>query len=148
MPAFLYLSDKLNVMDKEELIKLIIDSAYEVKHVLGLGFLEQVYQNALMYELRSKGVTVEKEVNLSVSYKGICVGAYRADLIVDGRIIIELKVCDEIVLGHEYQLVNYLRATGIEDGLILNFGTTPMGICRKFKTYTPARIVSGKETKR
>ncbi|WP_300502328.1 GxxExxY protein [uncultured Duncaniella sp.] len=126
-------------MGTEDLIKLIIDCAFEVKRSLGTGFLETVYQNALIHELKLKGIITEKEVTLNVVYKGVNVGKYRADLIVDHRVIVELKVCDTIIPAHEYQLVNYLRATGIPDGLILNFGTTPMGICRKFKDKKQAR---------
>ncbi len=120
-------------MDIEDLIKRVIDAAFVVKRTLGVGFLEQVYKNALAYELEFQGLAVEKEKCLTVKYKDHDVGYYRADLVVDGCLIVELKSTESIIEAYEYQLVNYLRATGISDGLILNFGTTPLGIKRKYR---------------
>lgn len=119
-------------MDTENLIKEIVDSAITVKRTLGHGFLEAVYHNALMFELQHRGYKCEKEKDIKVYYLDRIAGAYRADLIVEGKVIIEIKVADGIVPAHEYQLVNYLRATNIEDGLIINFGTFPVGFKRKF----------------
>jgi len=121
-------------MDVELLIKIIINKAIEVKRTLGQGFLESVYQNALVYELLDSGLKCEKEKLLNVYYKGKIVNYFRADIIVEDSVIVELKVADEICRAHEIQLVNYLTATGIDSGLILNFGTMPMGIKRKYRT--------------
>lgn len=121
-------------MNIESLIKIIIDKAIEVKRTLGQGFLESVYQNALLYELTEAGLKCEKEKLLNVYYKGQIVNYFRADIVVENLVIIELKVADEICRAHEIQLVNYLTATGIDTGLILNFGTIPMGIKRKYRT--------------
>ncbi len=119
-------------MKTEELISLIVDSAYQVKKTLGAGFLESVYQHALSVELQSSGITCELEKNINVYYKGQPVGFYRADLLVDSKVIVETKVTDNIALAHELQVVNYLKATGIENGIIINFGTYPLQIKRKF----------------
>ncbi len=121
-----------NYIDTESLIRIIMDSAITVKRTLGEGFLESVYQNALIYELQAQGISCEKEKNLTVYYRGQIAGTYRADIVVDNRIILEIKTCEEIARAHEYQLVNYLRATNIEDGLIINFGSFPLGFKRKF----------------
>ena len=115
-----------NYIDTESLIRIIMDSAITVKRTLGEGFLESVYQNALIYELQAQGISCEKEKNLTVYYRGQIAGTYRADIVVDNRIILEIKTCEEIARAHEYQLVNYLRATNIEDGLIINFGSFPL----------------------
>lgn len=119
-------------MDANDLISEIVDSAITVKKTLGHGFLEAVYHNALMFELQHRGFKCEKEKDLKVYYLDRIAGAYRADLIVEGKVIVEVKMADDIALGHEYQLVNYLRATNIEDGIIVNFGTFPIGFKRKF----------------
>ena len=121
-----------NYIDTESLIRIVMDSAITVKRTLGEGFLESVYQNALIYELQAQGISCEKEKNLTVYYRGQIAGTYRADIVVDNRIILEIKTCEEIARAHEYQLVNYLRATNIEDGLIINFGSFPLGFKRKF----------------
>lgn len=121
-------------MDIELLIKTVLDAAFEVKRTLGLGYLEAVYQNALSVELTSRGVPHERERVLDVYYKGTKVGVYRADIVVADCLIIELKVAESLTLANECQLVNYLQTTGIDYGLLLNFGTIPMEIKRKFRT--------------
>lgn len=120
--------------DTERLMAQIINSSYDVINSLGTGFLESVYQRALIMELRSKGISCEMEKPIEVFYKGEIVGAYRADIVVEDKIIIETKVCDEIALAHEFQVVNYLKASKIDYGIIINFGTLPLGIKRKFRT--------------
>lgn len=120
--------------DTERLMVQIISSSYDVINSLGTGFLESVYQRALIMELRSKGISCEMEKPIEVFYKGEIVGAYRADIVVEDKIIIETKVCDEIALAHEFQVVNYLKASKIDYGIIINFGTLPLGIKRKFRT--------------
>lgn len=89
---------------------------------LGYGFLEKVYQNSLYLELKNKGFKVEAQKRIPVFYKGIEVGEYFADLIVEDKIILELKAADCIVKDFENQIINYLRATHCEVGLLLNFG--------------------------
>lgn len=120
--------------DTERLMAQIISSSYDVINSLGTGFLESVYQRALIMELKNKGVSCEMEKPIEVFYKGEIVGAYRADIVVEDKIIIETKVCDEIALAHEFQVVNYLKASKIDYGIIINFGTLPLGIKRKFRT--------------
>lgn len=120
-------------MDVEEIVHEIVDSAYKVQRVLGLGFLENVYTNALAYELRKRGIPCEREYTVKVWYEGVEVGHYRADLIVDNRIIVEAKYVSNVILPHELQLVNYLKATGIPYGLLINFASIPIFIKRKFR---------------
>ena len=120
-------------MDAENTIKVIIDAAITVKRVLGHGFLESVYQRALLYELKLRGLEAQIEVPVEVHYKCVVVGSFRADILVENSIIVELKVAENIDLAHEYQLVNYLKATDIDHGLIINFGQTPIGIKRKYR---------------
>ena len=109
----------------EELTNAIIKTFYEVYNELGYGFLEKVYQNSLYLELKSKGYKVEAQKKISVFYKGVEVGEYYADLIVEDTIILELKAADYIVKDFENQILNYLRATDCEVGLLLNFGRKP-----------------------
>ncbi len=97
---------------------------------LGYGFLENVYKNAMVDELRLRGRTVEPEADIHVFYKGEDVGLYRADLFVDGRVIVELKVAAEYCPSDEAQLLNELKATGIKVGLLINFGRTKVGFKR------------------
>jgi GxxExxY protein len=92
---------------------------------LGYGFLENVYQNALCIELLNEGFTVEQQRGIDVYYKNQVVGKYKADLVVDDIIVLELKAVDKLLKEHEYQLINYLKATNIEIGLLLNFGMKP-----------------------
>jgi GxxExxY protein len=103
----------------------IIKAFYEVYNELGFGFLEKVYQNALYLELKSRGFTVVPQKQIKVHFKGYEVGEYYPDLIVDDMVIVELKAAEGIVEAFENQLINYLRATNIEVGLLLNFGKKP-----------------------
>lgn len=103
----------------------IISAFYEVYHVLKAGFLERVYQNALYYELLDRGFKCAVQQKMQVYYKGRVVGDYVADMVVDDSIILELKAIDELNEANEYQLLNYLRATGLQVGLLLNFGKRP-----------------------
>jgi GxxExxY protein len=103
----------------------IIQSFYAVYNELGFGFLENVYQNALYFELLKQGFKVEAQKSIDVYYQSQLVGKYRADLMVDDLIILELKAVDCLVEEHEWQLINYLKATDKEIGLLLNFGMKP-----------------------
>lgn len=104
---------------------MILRAFYDVYHELGYGFLENVYQNALYKELKYRGLKCEPQKKIEVFYKEEVVGLYYADLLIEGIIILELKALDEIHSAHEAQLMNYLKATGVEVGLILNFGPKP-----------------------
>ena len=109
----------------EELTSKVIASFYKVYNTLGFGFLEKVYENALMIELRNNGFEVEKQKPINVQYYNKIVGEYFADLIVEDKVILELKAAEALVQEHELQLINYLKATEIEVGLLLNFGKKP-----------------------
>ncbi len=108
-----------------ELTDTVIGVFYEVYNELGFGFLESVYRNSLRLALLEKGLSVEQEVAVSVFFRGHNVGDFRADLVVNGNILVELKTADQIVAAHESQVLNYLRSTALELGLILNFGPKP-----------------------
>ena len=94
------------------------------------GFLEKVYENALVHELSKTELKVEQQKLMSVTYDNVPVGEYKADIVVDSRIVVELKVASEITNIHEAQLLNYLRASGVRIGLIFNFGFSRLGIRR------------------
>jgi GxxExxY protein len=117
----------------KDLTSTIIRCFYVVYNKLGYGFLEKVYENALKIELESKGLLVEKQKSIAVYYKEHLVGEYFADLIVENKVILELKAAETLCEEHEYQLINYLKATEIEVGLLLNFGKKPQ-ISRKIFT--------------
>ena len=109
----------------KDLTDLILKTYYEVYNELGYGFLEKVYQNALYIELKNKGLDVVAQKRIKVYYKSIEVGDYFADLMVNDIIILELKAAEYIVEQFEQQLLNYLRGTDCEVGLLLNFGKKP-----------------------
>lgn len=103
----------------------IVRAFYDVYNELGFGFLESVYREAMTLQLRRQGHVVEQERPVEVKFRGTVVGVYRTDLVVDDKVIVELK-CARILEGaHEAQLLNYLKATGFEVGLLLNFGHKP-----------------------
>lgn len=109
-----------------EISKPILQVFYEVyNHQLGYGFLEKVYQNAMYFELKAQGYEVEAQKQIKVYYKNRLVGEYYADLVIEDSIIVELKACECLVNSHVAQLMNYLKSTHIEVGLVLNFGETP-----------------------
>jgi GxxExxY protein len=125
-------------MQDEELTKTIIACAFTVHNTLGEGFLEKVYENALRIELVKHGLRVRQQAPISVHYDGQVVGSYCADLWVEDRVIVELKAVRKLSKAHEVQLVNYLTATGVDTGLLLNFGPS-VQIKRKSRQYRPAR---------
>ncbi|MBC7227874.1 MAG: GxxExxY protein [Thermoflexales bacterium] len=116
----------------------IIGCAYRVHQTLGHGFLEKVYENALRIELEEAGLNVQQQVPIQVWYRGRPVGEYFADLLVEGQVIVEIKAVRELTKEHEVQLVHYLTATGIEDGLLINFGPS-VDVKRKFRTFIPRK---------
>jgi GxxExxY protein len=116
----------------EEITGKIIKAFYTVYNTLGYGFLEKVYENALKIELRRMDLKVESQKNIKVHYTGYEVGDYFADLIVNDIVILELKAAEAICPEHEAQLINYLKATDIEVGLLLNFGKEPKHVRKIF----------------
>ena len=106
-----------------------------VHRALGPGFLESVYQNALGHELRKAGLKTECEKAIQVTYDGVVVGNFSADMLIEDEVLIENKAVQALVVAHEVQLVNYLTATGIETGLLLNFGAGRLEFKRKTRTY-------------
>jgi GxxExxY protein len=117
-------------MDINELTYEINGAIFEVNRVLGPGFLEKVYQNVLMVELRNRGLKAESQVAITVDYKDNVVGEYIADILVEEKVILELKTVDRLEKIHEAQLLNYLRATGIQIGILVNFKHTKAEIKR------------------
>ena len=117
-------------MNVDAVTEKIIACAYAVSNELGVGFLEKVYENALTIELRNLGLHVEQQKSLTVSYHEQVVGEYIADLLVEDCVIVELKAVREFDAVHQAQLLNYLKAAGIHTGLLLNFGTSRIGIKR------------------
>jgi GxxExxY protein len=108
-----------------ELTEVIIGTFYEVYNELGFGFLESVYRKALKFALSEKGLAAEEEVKVSVLFRGKNVGDFEADLLVNRVILIELKTAENLNRAHEAQVLNYLRATSLELGLLMNFGPKP-----------------------
>jgi GxxExxY protein len=113
-----------------ELTERVIGVFYDVYNELGFGFLESVYREAMRLALTQAGLTVKTEVPVPVSFRGVVVGVFRADLIVDDVVLVELKATELIARQHESQTLHYLRATSIEVGLLINFGPTPR--CKRF----------------
>jgi len=109
----------------EQLTEQIIRAFYTVYHTLGYGFLEKVYENSLAIELRKMGLAVVQQAEIKVYYAGVVVGEYYADLLVADAVIVELKAARALLAEHEAQLLNYLKATPYEVGLLLNFGPKP-----------------------
>ncbi|MGE5861429.1 MAG: GxxExxY protein [Ignavibacteria bacterium] len=115
----------INNYKYSELTDLIIKAYYIVYNKLGYGFLERIYENALLIELSKLGLKCIKQKPISVYYDGLIIGEYFADIIVNDVVIIELKAAESLCTEHECQLVNYLKATDIEVSLLLNFGKKP-----------------------
>jgi GxxExxY protein len=118
-------------VEHEALTRRIIGGAMRVHRALGPGYLEAVYVRALEWELRLDGLAVERERRLTVRYRGLDVGVFVPDLIVEGLVILEVKAVERLAAAHERQLVNYLKTTGIELGLLLNFGAAKVEVRRK-----------------
>lgn len=108
----------------------IVSAAIKVHNTLGSGFLEKVYENALTIELRNRGIKCEQQKSLQVFYDNHLVGDYVADILVENKIILELKVVQEISDIHKAQVINYLKATGLRLGIILNFASPRLGFQR------------------
>ena len=123
-------------MDINNLTYKVIGCAYKVHNVLGPGFLEKVYENALILELKKCSIYARQHVKLPVFYEDHQVGLYFPDLWIEDQLIIELKAILTLAPEHEMQLIHYLAATGIDNGLLINFGST-VQIKRKFREYRP-----------
>lgn len=124
-----------NELLHKELTGEILKLYYEVYNELGYGFLERVYQNALFYELKSNGFKVEAQKRIPVYYKNMIIGDYFADLIVNDSVILELKAVESLTKEHHYQIINYLRGTECEVGLVLNFGRKVQFMRRVYENY-------------
>ena len=108
-----------------DITERIIAAFYQVYNTLGYGFLEKVYQNAMEVELKARGLLVVPQAPLKVYYSGELVGEYFADFLIEGCVIVELKSVEQLATEHHAQLLNYLKATEIDIGLLLNFGPKP-----------------------
>ena len=109
----------------EELTEKIIKAFYKVYNTLGYGFLEKVYENSLAIELQEIGLVIQQEQPILVYYKEHEVGVYRTDIIVESKVILEIKAVNALTDAHKNQTINYLKATRMNVGLLLNFGPTP-----------------------
>ena len=125
-------------MQIDELTEKVIGCAYRVHKELGDGFLEKVYENALRIELSEAGLTAKQQQPIPVTYHCQLIGDFYTDLLIDDRLIIELKAVQKLAREHEVQLVNYLTATGIDNGLLINFGAS-VEVKRKFRKYKDNR---------
>ena len=117
----------------DPLTERILNCAFRVSNELGMGFLEKVYENALAHELGKAGLEVHQQCGIEVHYDGIVVGSYAADLLVEGRILVELKACASLQDVHVAQCLNYLKATSLPTCLLLNFGRPRIEIRRLMK---------------
>ena len=128
-------------MTLDEITNQIIGCCFRLHRALGAGFLEKVYENALLIELAKSGLEARQRVPIFVRYEGQTVGEYYADILVEKLVICELKAGENLARKHEMQLVNYLAATGIDVGLLINFGKS-VTVRRKYRQY-----VGGSRTK-
>ena len=124
-----------DILTIDQLITEIIECAKRIRRQLGPGFLEKVYKNAMVVELRKLKLNFETEKLIQVLYDGIVVGEYRTDIIIEGKLILELKATQDLSIANEVQLVNYLTSTQIDDGLLINFGADKLQFKRKYRIY-------------
>ena len=124
-----------DIITIDQLITEVIECAKRIRRQLGPGFLEKVYKNAMVVELRKLNLNFETEKLIQVLYDGIVVGEYRTDIIVDGKLILEIKATQDLSIANEVQLVNYLTSTQIDDGLLINFGSDKLLFKRKYRIY-------------
>jgi GxxExxY protein len=117
----------------EELTGKVLGACFEVARELGAGFLESVYEKALMIALREKGLRVEAQVPLTVKFRSVVVGEFFADILVESKLVVELKAVSALRPEHQAQVINYLKATGIEVGLLVNFGNPKLEYRRLHK---------------
>lgn len=124
-----------DIITTDQLITEVIECAKRIRRQLGPGFLEKVYKNAMVVKLRKLKLNFETEKLIQVLYDGIVVGEYRTDIIVEGKLILELKATQDLSIANEVQLVNYLTSTQIDDGLLINFGSDKLLFKRKYRIY-------------
>jgi len=124
-------TDKIVLMLEEELTYKIRGCVFEVYKVLGVGFAEKVYENALLIEFNKEGLECVAQQKIKVNYKKEIVGEYIADIVVENKVILELKAVNKIIPAHEAQILNYLKATGIKVGLLINF-THPKAVVKRY----------------
>ena len=124
-----------DIITTDHLITEVIECAKRIRRQLGPGFLEKIYKNAMVVELRKLKLNFETEKLIQVLYDGIVVGEYRTDIIVEGRLILELKATQDLSIANEVQLVNYLTSTQIDDGLLINFGSDKLQFKRRYRIY-------------
>ena len=110
--------------------EIIIGTAYEVMNDIGSGFLESVYENALLFSLREKGLEAKRQYPVKVMYKGQCLGDFYADLFIEDKVIVELKAVKTLLPEHSARVINYLKATGIAVALLINFGNAKLELKR------------------
>jgi GxxExxY protein len=131
--------DKQDGQDKGlkygEITSAVIGCAFEVMNELGAGFLESVYEKALLLALRQRGLAAIGQFPIKVFFRGQCVGDFLADILVEGKVMVELKAVKGIAPEHQAQIINYLNATGIEVGLLINFGNSKL----EYKRFTRSR---------
>ena len=123
----------------EELTGKILEACFEVSKELGIGFVESVYEKALMVALKQKGLQVENQVPLQVKFRGVVVGQFYADLLIEGKVLVELKAVSNFVNEHFAQIINYLKAIEIEVGLIVNFGSPKIQYRRFNNRFLPEK---------
>ena len=124
-----------DIITIDQLITEVIECAKRIRRQLGPGFLEKVYKNAMVVELRKLKLNFETEKLIQVLYDRIVVGEYRTDIMVEGKLILELKATQDLSIANEVQLVNYLTSTQIDDGLLINFGADKLQFKRKYRIY-------------
>lgn len=123
------------LMNPIKLSEIVIKACYEVHNELGTGFVEKIYENALSIAFSEMDVDHTQQARISVRFRGHVVGEYLADLLIDNELLVELKACASLKKDHKAQLINYLKATGIKDGLLINFAVPGLEIRRAyFKT--------------
>jgi len=129
-------------MEHEDITEHILAASFEVMHEIGHGFLESVYERSLLIALQSRGLTVKSQVPIEVMFRKHIVGQFFADLLVENKVIVELKAAKSLAPEHQAQVINYLNATGIEVGLLINFGAPKMDYHRlvRKKNFRPTTI--------
>ncbi|NDU91951.1 MAG: GxxExxY protein [Ferrovum sp.] len=128
-----------SILKHEQLTKSVIGCAFEVINELGAGFIESVYEKAMLIALEQKGVETQSQQPIKVWFRGKCVGDYFTDLLVEKKVFVELKAVKAIAPEHQAQIINYLNATGIEVGLLINFGNPKL----EYKRFTRNQIEHG-----
>lgn len=125
--------DKKSMLQHRELTATILEAAFEVSNDLGMGFLEGIYEKALCISLQQRGVAIEQQKPIEVNYKGVNIGKFFADFVIENRVVLELKASKDLIPEHEAQLLSYLKATGLPVGMLLNFGQPKL----QYRRYIP-----------